>query len=186
MATTQRGLTLDEFLALPEEKPALEYVDGVVSQKVAAEYEHSVLQVSLMIELDRLLGPSGLVRVLPELRTTYGGRSYVPDVSVYRRERLPRGVRGQRVGELLILPDLAIEIRSPGQSRTRLVERCQWYVDHGAQAALLVDDSDESIRIFRANQAAVVRRRGDRIALHDVAPELELDVDAVFSALDPD
>lgn len=182
MATTR----LDEFLALPEMKPALEYVDGVVTQKVAPKYAHSVLQYRLMREVDRVLEPSGLFRVLPELRTTYSGRSYVPDVSVYRRERLPRRVRGQDVGELLILPDLAIEIRSPGQSRARLAERCQWYVDHGAQAALLVDDRDESIQVFRANQPPVVRRRGERIALHDVAPGLELDVDAIFSALDPD
>ena len=27
----QRTLTLDEFLALPEEKPALEYLDGVLA-----------------------------------------------------------------------------------------------------------------------------------------------------------
>jgi hypothetical protein len=35
MAITQRRLTLEEFLKLPEEKPYLELIDGVVRQKVA-------------------------------------------------------------------------------------------------------------------------------------------------------
>lgn len=30
MAVTRQGLTLEEFLALPEEKPALEYFEGQV------------------------------------------------------------------------------------------------------------------------------------------------------------
>jgi Uma2 family endonuclease len=106
MAIARQGLTLDEFLALPEEKPALEHVDGVVTQKVAPKFEHSVLQDQIGWDLNRQLRPRGRARVLPELRATYGGRSYVPDISVYRRERLPRRTPGQPVGELLIPLDL--------------------------------------------------------------------------------
>ena len=34
MAVSQQQITLEEFLALPEQKPALEYFDGEVTQKV--------------------------------------------------------------------------------------------------------------------------------------------------------
>ena len=38
MAITRHGLTLEDFLRLPEEKPALEYeADGTVTQKVAPQ-----------------------------------------------------------------------------------------------------------------------------------------------------
>ncbi len=57
MALTRAGLTLEEFLVLPEEKPALEYVDGVVTQKVALLYEHSSLRGQLMWHLDQQLWP---------------------------------------------------------------------------------------------------------------------------------
>lgn len=35
MAVLNKRMTLDEFLALPEEEPALEYGEGVVTQKVS-------------------------------------------------------------------------------------------------------------------------------------------------------
>jgi hypothetical protein len=38
-----QGLSLAEFLALPEIKPALEYAEGRVTQKVASEGQHSLL-----------------------------------------------------------------------------------------------------------------------------------------------
>ena len=70
MAIAREGLTLEEFLALPEEKPALEYCAGVVTQKVAPLYEHSVLQGEIMFALMQQLRPHDLAEALPELRTT--------------------------------------------------------------------------------------------------------------------
>ena len=55
MAIARQGLTLEEFLALPEEKPALEYHDGTVTQKVTPKPEHSGLQGELVIYLDQRL-----------------------------------------------------------------------------------------------------------------------------------
>ncbi len=42
MAVTRHGLTLEAFLALPEEKPALEYAEGAVTQNVAPIFEHGL------------------------------------------------------------------------------------------------------------------------------------------------
>ena len=42
-----KRLTFEELLALPEEKPALEYFDGVVTQKVSPERDHSSLQYEI-------------------------------------------------------------------------------------------------------------------------------------------
>ncbi len=40
----RRMITLEEFLALPEEEPALEYADGEVTQKRSPSYRHGRLQ----------------------------------------------------------------------------------------------------------------------------------------------
>ncbi len=40
----RRTITLEEFLALPEEKPALEFLDGIVTQKPWPNVHHGVLQ----------------------------------------------------------------------------------------------------------------------------------------------
>ena len=43
MAVAGRRMTLEEFLALPEEEPALEYADGEVTQKVSPNCWHGKL-----------------------------------------------------------------------------------------------------------------------------------------------
>lgn len=83
MAVVRRGISLEKFLELPEEEPALEFEDGEVSQKVSPKGRHSTLQSVLCETFNRLGRPRKLALAFPELRATYAGRSYVPDVSVY-------------------------------------------------------------------------------------------------------
>ncbi len=40
-------LTLERFLRLPEAKPALEFIDGKVVQKVSPKRTHSTIQLTL-------------------------------------------------------------------------------------------------------------------------------------------
>jgi len=84
MAITEQHMTLEAFLALPEKKPALEFEDGVVTQKVPPRGRHSRLQSTVPGRINPSDGPSHLAVAFPELRTTYAGYSRVPDVSVYR------------------------------------------------------------------------------------------------------
>ena len=53
MAITSTPLTLEQFLALPEEEPPLEFADGVVSQKVSPKTRHSALQAELVERLNQ-------------------------------------------------------------------------------------------------------------------------------------
>jgi Uma2 family endonuclease len=48
MVVAQRLPTLEQFLCLPERKPALEYGDGVVTRKVSPKGRHSALQDELV------------------------------------------------------------------------------------------------------------------------------------------
>ena len=44
---TQETLTLADFLELPETKPANEYIDGKIEQKLMPQGKHSILQREL-------------------------------------------------------------------------------------------------------------------------------------------
>jgi Uma2 family endonuclease len=186
MVTARPTITLEEFLALPEEKPALEYCEGRVTQKVAPRPVHSALQWELGAYLDRRLRPGKLARVFPELRTTYAGASPIPDLSVYRWDRVPRDAVGRLANEALTPPDLVVEIISSGQTVRDLTKRCRWYVEHGVKVALLTVPRDVSIRAFRPGVPETIHRRGDRIDLSEIAPGLELVLDEIFAALDPE
>src|SRR5262249_23247451 len=84
MAIPHQKLTLEQFLELPDEKPALEYDHGTVTQKVAPRPRHSRLQTKLAEWFNRFAEPRQVALAFVELRTTYAGSSFVPDVSVYR------------------------------------------------------------------------------------------------------
>ena len=182
MAIAER-LTLEEFLALPEEEPSLEYEDGRVTQKVSPMGKHSMSQVVVADLFNAYGRPKRLSMALTELRSTYAGYSRVPDVSVYRWDRIPVDESGEIANNFRDPPDIAIEIVSPGQSVNYLVRRCLWYVDNGALAALLLDPSDESVLLIRPNQPMVGLRGPDQIDLQDILPGFQLTVEAIFDAL---
>jgi Uma2 family endonuclease len=177
-------MTLEAFLELPEEKPALELEpDGTVVQKVSPKGKHSALQLAFAEMINAFAKPRRLARAFPELRAVFGGAAYVPDVSVYRWERIPRDASGVVADDFFEPPDVAIEIVSPGQSVNALVRRSVWYVDNGVQVALVVDPDDESILVFRNGQPPLPAEGEGAVDLADVLPGFELTAGQVFASL---
>lgn len=185
MVVAQRRLTLDEFLALPEGEPALEYEDGEVTQKVSPTGKHSAIQTELPFILRWLLGDSAPLLIRTELRFSFAGRSVVPDLALVARDRMPIDAQGEFENDLRCVPDAAIEIVSPGQAAARLVRRCLWYVRNGVRVALLVDPADHTILVFRAGVPIQDARSDAVVRLDDLLPGLALSVSEVFSALRP-
>ena len=183
MAITQR-LTLDEFLALPDHEPALELEpDGTVVQKVSPQGQHSSLQFALCERINSFARPRRLAMAFPELRTIFGGAAYVPDVTVFRWERIPRTPEGEVADVFEVAPDVAIEIVSPGQSPNALVRRCVWYVDNGVERALLVDPADRSVVQFETGLAPRTLRGDEPIDFGAVLPGFTLTIGELFSSL---
>jgi Uma2 family endonuclease len=183
MVVTRQGLTLDEFLALPEEKPALEYVAGVVRQKVSPEILHSLLQMMLCEWINGYARFRKLAIALPELRTNFAGASHVPDVSVCRWQRIPRDASGLPRGPLREPPLIAVEIASPGQSRPQLREDCEWYVANGVRLALLFYPERQAIGVYALSVAPRVLRGADRLDFGDALPGFSFVVQDLFDAV---
>ena len=172
-------LTLDEFLALPEEKPALEYADGEVTQKVSPNFWHGRLQFVVTGHLDR----SGVSSAAPETRTTFAGKSYVPDVIAFTWDRVPEGEHGEIPSDVSIPPDVAVEIRSPGQSLRDQVERCRWYVANGVRASLFIDPLRRAVQVIRAGVESGPLAGDDVVDLSDVISGCAFTVNELFAAL---
>jgi Uma2 family endonuclease len=181
--TITQGMTLEAFLKLPEEEPALEFADGMVTQKVSPKLHHSAVQLGLGKRIDFFAEPRKLARAFTELRTTFAGASRVPDVAVFLWERIPRDASGRLAQEVFSPPDIAIEIVSPEQSVRELTAKCRWYVANGVRIALLVDPERERVTVFRPNAESRTLRGTDRIDLDDVLPGFQLSVDELFAAL---
>lgn len=183
MATVRKHLTLEEFLKLPEKKPALEFEEGRVIQKALPKGKHSGLQGALVRLINNLAVTAKLAMAFPELRYTYAGRSYVPDVSVYLWDRIPVDDQGEVINDFFDPPDIAVEIVSPEQSVNDQIRRCLWYVENGTQIAVLLNPEDHSTRLFLPGQAPQHLHGTDRIDLSLVLPGFQLTVQQIFDSL---
>ena len=95
MAIASQRLTLEAFLRLPEQEPPLEFWHGEVTQKVPPMGPHGALQYGFGERISRPRAPAVPFRIFTETRVIFTGVSTVPDLVVYRRERVPRDARGQ-------------------------------------------------------------------------------------------
>jgi Uma2 family endonuclease len=186
MAIAREQMTLDQFLALPEQEPPLELMDGEVTPKMAPVTEHVVLQLQFRDLVDSFAWPRRLARAFPELRESYAEASTIPDVSVYTWDRLPRRQAGGWANDVRDAPDLAFEVLSPSQSPTDVLIRCLWYVANGARMAIYADPSQRLVVAFRPLAEPVAWINTGSIDLSDVIPGFTLDIAELFAALDPD
>jgi Uma2 family endonuclease len=139
--------TLEQFLRLPETKPALEFECGRISQKVSPTTEHSVLQKHVVKLLDAL----NLGQAFPELRTVLPTASKVPDVAFYVTAELPISPTRRWLRYPEWAPTVAVEIASPDQDLDELRDKCRFYVREGSKLALLVLPEAERIELVPAS-----------------------------------
>jgi Uma2 family endonuclease len=182
MAITQQGLTLAEFLAMPEEKPALEYVAGAVRQKESPEIQHGFLQGLLFNWINGFALPRKVAVAVTELWTRFGGASHVPDVAVCAWGQIPRDARGRPRGRLDEPPLVTIEIASRGQSRRQLRADCEWYVANGVRLALLVYPDQEAIVAYRPDAEPQRLQGADVLDFGDALPGYQFVVGELFEA----
>ncbi|MGK7896951.1 MAG: Uma2 family endonuclease [Xenococcus sp. (in: cyanobacteria)] len=185
MVTTQsKQITLKEFLALPETKPASEYIDGKIIQKPMPNGKHSIIQAELIIALNDILKPQKIARAFPELRCTFGGHSTIPDVSVFTWERIPRDDNGEIADSFQVAPDWTIEILSPNQSQTRVTKNILHCLDNGTKLGWLIDPSEESVLVyFPQQQPTCFEVATDVLPTPDFAQEVELTLGELFGWL---
>lgn len=177
-----QSLTLEEFLKLPQTKPASEYINGEILIKPMPKGKHSRLQLKLCNSINDVAERSHIAYAFPELRYSFGNRSIVPDVAVFKWSRIPFAADGEAPNDFLLSPDWTIEILSPEQSSNRVTGNILYCLDHGCEIGWLIDPEDLSILVFRPHQQPELLQGDERLpVLAEI--ELELTVAQVFSWL---
>jgi Uma2 family endonuclease len=145
--TSTKPLNLEAFLHLPETKPASEFLNGRITQKTMPQGKHSLLQGTLCQTINQSTQPGKIAIAFPELRCTFGGASIVPDLSVFRWDRIPRNDLGRVENRFEIHPDWAIEILSPDQRQNKVLANLLHCVENGTELGWLLDPEDENILV---------------------------------------
>ncbi len=182
--TSSKPITLEEFLKLPETKPASEYIDGQIIQKPMPQGKHSTIQTELSAIANLILKPQKTARAFSELRCTFGGRSIVPDVSLFTWERIPRDENGEIANSFAIAPDWTIEILSPDQSQTKVTKNILHCLNHGAQMGWLIDPDERTVFVYLPKQQPeAFDQPTQKLPVPSFAQALDLSVETVFNWL---
>ena len=184
VATPVKNLTLESFLALPETKPASEYIDGKIVQKPMPQGKHSVLQTKLIIFINSLLLESKIAIALSELRCTFGGRSIVPDIVVLKNENIPKDDDGEVSNVVTTAPDWTIEILSPAQSTTKVIKNILHCLNNGTEVGWLIDPAEKMILVYQPDrQVQVVDLLEAELIVPEFARSVKLTAGDVFGWL---
>jgi Uma2 family endonuclease len=184
MAIVQRGLTLDEFLTWPEQKPALEYLDGVVTPKMSPKGPHGGLQAELAYLFKAFVRQHPIAEVFTELRTSWSDRaSLIPDLSVYLVERIPTKPNGEVADDFWEPPDVAVEIASPGQSVRDLTNRAELLIENGVRIVVVVEPARRRVRVARPDQPIASYQGDDAVDLGDILPGFSFVVRDLFASI---
>lgn len=182
MKATTSIISLEQFLQLPETQPESQLIDGQIIQKIMPQGEHSRLQYKLCSSINEVAESNKIACAFPELRCILKNNVIVPDISIFRWQRIPRTVSGRIANRFELYPDWSIEILSPEQSQMKVLKKLLICSESGTELGWLIDPNEESVLVVFADQK-IQLLSGDNIL--PILPEIELNltVNKIFSWL---
>jgi Uma2 family endonuclease len=176
--------TVDDLLRANSQGGMCELVDGALVEK-AMGWRESLI-ASLLCELLRqflrvhdlglVSGPDGFMRIL---RTQVRG----PDVAIVSWDRLPGGrVPEERVPELV--PDLAIEVLSEGNTYAEMARKRREYFHAGVRQVWMVDIEERTVAVYSDITQHELFDETQSLSGGDILPGLEISLSALFGELD--
>jgi Uma2 family endonuclease len=158
-----------------------ELVEGVLVEK-AVGFQESMLTCDLIEflrgfvrerKLGIMTGPDGGMRLMPRVVR-------LPDIAFISWERLPnRQIPDDPVPDLV--PDLAIEILSKGNTRKEMRRKRREYFRVGVRLVWEIDLKKRTVVVFTTPDESVVLTEKDTLDGGDVLPGLKLPVRQVFA-----
>lgn len=158
-----------------------ELVNGTLIEKALGTYESLVaMQIGAVLvqfvganKLGIVLGEAGMLRILP-------GQVRIPDVSFISTERLPGGqLPDQPIAQLV--PDLAVEVISPGNSKTEMTLKLTEYFRAGVRAVWYVYPKTRTVEIYASPTERRTLKAKDTLDAAPLLPGLSFPVADIFA-----
>ncbi len=174
-----------DVLAVERSKNRLcELVDGVLVEK-AMGYRESLLAAALIRWLSAfvLSRNLGLVSGADGMMQLFPGLVRIPDVAYVSWNRLPGGRVPQEAIPSLV-PDLAVEILSVGNTPAEMARKREEYFSAGVRLLWYVDPLRRIATVHTSPHAYTLRTTEETLEGGDVLPEFTLPLRDLFAELD--
>lgn len=181
MVVQKKLYTYAEYAAicdLPEnQNKTLELIEGEIVEKMA-----SFTPSRIAMRIGRLIGNHAEEHDLGYVTGEAGGyilsdeNTFNPDVGYISKKRLPEEPDREMNGP----PDLAVEVKSPSDSKRALRRKAEIYLRYGTKMVWLVFPDEQAVEVYVANDDVKTVGIDGVLGGGDVLPGFTLAVSKIF------
>lgn len=165
------AISIEQYLGAAY-RPDCDYVDGELVQRNVGEYQHGQLQ-SILAGIFRDLSRTVPIRVVTELRIRVSPTRFrIPDLCITLKKQPAEQVP-------MVPPFLCIEILSPEDRMSRVIERVKEFLAFGVEYVWVIDPQNRVAYAYRENGVQEIR---DVLATAD--PDLRISLHDLFAEFD--
>ena len=160
-----------------------ELIDGVLVEKtvgfdeslVAAKLVQKLMNFAEAGDLGRVTTTGGMIRLLPH-------QVRIPDVGFFARRKLPKNRSRKPIPD--VVPDLAVEILSKGNSKGEMDRKLREYFEAGTRLVWFIDPRTRSARVCTSPKEMTRLQGGESLDGGDLLPGFTLSLLDLFACLD--
>ena len=179
MTTQTRLVTADELLMMPEDGYRYELIRGVLIKRMPAGDRHGDAAAWTAVEFGTYVRANDYGSVRAEIGYKLESDPdtvRAPDVSWISPENTREPIPGYPEGA----PDLAVEVKSPNDSRPEMFAKAQMWIGYGTRIVLALDPAPVTVTVYRPNTEPVTLGEEDTLDLGDLLPGFSCPVWRLF------
>lgn len=185
MTMQTKPVTAEELLKMPDDATRRELVRGELKEMTPVGDEHGYVALEIASELRNYVKANKLGRTYTA-ETGFKIASdpdtvRAPDAAFVGRERVEATgrVAGYRPG----VPDLAVEVVSPNDRHSEVLDKALDWLQAGCRMVLVADPARRTVTVYRSRKdiRVLTAEAGDAVDGADVVPGWRLDVAEIFA-----
>ena len=182
MSTSTRSVTADDLLRMPDDGRRYELVEGELIGMAPAGGRHGHVAMQIGWRIAEHVVKNGLGTAFAAetgfLLTRNPDTVRAPDAAFISADRLPPG--GINAGFIEIVPDLVVEVASPGDSSPELQAKTEEWLRFGVRMVWVAYPNTRSIAVYLSMENVRILNVGDEIEGVPVLPGFRCPVDDIF------
>jgi Uma2 family endonuclease len=182
MSTTSTALmTAEELMNLPDDNLRHELINGELIKMPLPKLPHGQVALQLGAALVQFVWDHELGAVYDHcgFQLTVNPDTVLgPDVAFISKQRLKEA--GEVEGYWQGPPDLAVEVRSPGDRRGKVNKKISQWLGFGAKQVWIVEPKHRIVTIYRSETDTTTFSNSDFLESQDLFPGFRLSLDRIF------
>ena len=182
MSTSTRLVTADDLLRMSGDGRRYELVEGELISMAPAGGRHGHVAMQIGWRLAEHVAKNGLGMAFAAETGFLLERSpdtvRAPDAAFISAERIPPG--GITASFVDIVPDLVVEVASPGDTSSELQVKTEEWLRYGVRMVWIAYPNSQSIAVYSSLDDSLIFNVGDEIAGDPVLPGFRCPVEDIF------